>query len=159
VKRLLNGTAMKLVRTKSGAIGLHVELPGGAHVVDIANSFGVFAAHDPVSAALLKGVLDERAVWVALVNHWDHLRKPLALLARTAVADPSDPRLVLHPFAHAEQTQNSSPGILALDIIDAPDVDGHDPAEPRDTRSFCMSATEDKVVDFRREKALRTQRD
>jgi hypothetical protein len=166
VKRLLNGTTMKLVSTNSGAIGVHVELPEGPHVVDIARSFAVFATHDPISAALLSAVLKERAVWVALVNHWDHLRKPLALLARTALANPGDPRLVLRPFAQKE----SAFGIVALDIVDAPDVDSHDPAERLDrTRQCCESVAEGReqdrssmgenvmVIDFRREKARRTR--
>ena len=57
---------MKLVKTNDGGIGLHVELPEGPHVIDIARSLGVFAAHDPVSGALINGVLKERSVWSAL---------------------------------------------------------------------------------------------
>jgi hypothetical protein len=118
---------MKLIKMNSGEIGLLVELPMGMHVVDIAKSLGVFAAHDPLSGALINGTLKEKSAWVALVNNWRYLRMPLALLARTALANPDDPRLVVHPFMQVWKVRESPPGIVALDITDATDLEIHDP--------------------------------
>jgi hypothetical protein len=60
---------VKLVKTMGGGIGLHVELPQGPRIIDIAKSLGVFAAHGPVYGALINGTLKERFVWAALVNN------------------------------------------------------------------------------------------
>ena len=79
VTSLLSGTTMKLVRLDEEKIGLLVQLPTGPHVVDIVKSLGVFKELDPVSGALINGVLKERCAWVALVNNWDYLRVPLKL--------------------------------------------------------------------------------
>jgi hypothetical protein len=118
---------MKLVRINRGEIGLLVELPTGPHAVDLAKSLGVFAAHDPVSGALINGALKEKSAWAAMIKHWHHVRMPLKLLARTVLADPDDPRLVLRPFVHGRQAGESSAGIVALDITDAADQDMNDP--------------------------------
>jgi hypothetical protein len=104
-----------------------VDLPAGPHVLDLAKSLGASAAHDPVSSALITSVMKEKFVWVALVNHWQSLRKPLALLARMALNNPDDPRLVLRPFAEAQQSGESLHGIVALDITDAADLESRDP--------------------------------
>jgi hypothetical protein len=127
VKFPLNGAAMKLISINGGEIGLLVELPTGAHVVDIAKSLSIFAGHDPASGALINGTLKETTAWVALVNNWHYLRTPLALLARAALADPDDPRLVVHPFAHVWLGTESPRGIVALDITDSTDLEIHDP--------------------------------
>lgn len=118
---------MKFINIKSEEIGLLVELPGGTHVVDIAKSLGIFAAHNPMSGALINGVLREKPAWVALVNHWPHLRVPLALLARTALVNPEDPRLAVYPLMPVWQAKEAPPGIVALEITDAADLDIHDP--------------------------------
>jgi hypothetical protein len=124
---MLNGTTMKLVRINGEKIGLLVQLPAGLHVVDIVKSLGVFAAHDPLSGALINGVLKERCAWVALVNNWTYLRKPFELLARTALANPDDPRLAIHAFTYERQTKDHPRGIVAIDITDAADLEIHDP--------------------------------
>ncbi|HWZ38991.1 MAG TPA: hypothetical protein VNY08_11900 [Bradyrhizobium sp.] len=156
---------MKLVRMNSGEIGLFVELPAGPHVLDIAKSLAVFAAHDPASGALVNGTLKEKSAWVALVNNWRYLRKPLALLARAALANSDDPRLVLYPLARARQMRESPPGIVALDITDAADLEIHDPtgrlvmarqfaesaAEPAEPQMSSMGENV-QVVDFSRHK-------
>lgn len=118
---------MKFIKTDSGEIGLLVELPIGTHVVEIAKSVAVFTAHDPVSGALINGTMKEKSAWVALVNNWRYLRMPLALLARTAMANPDDPRLAVYPLMQVWKTKESSPGIVLLDITDATDLDIHDP--------------------------------
>jgi hypothetical protein len=118
---------MKLVKMNGGEIGLLVDSPTGMHVVDIAKSLGVFAAHDPASGALMNGTLREKSAWVALVNNWRYLRMPLALLGRTALANPDDPRLVVHPFTQVWKAGESPPGIVSLDITDATDLEIHDP--------------------------------
>jgi hypothetical protein len=117
---------MKFIRMSSEGVGLLVDLPTGTHVVDIAKSLGIFAAHDPVSGALIKGTLKAKSAWVALVDNWRYLRTPMALLSRTAVANPGDPRLVVHPFK-VWKVVDSAPGIVALDITDATDLEIHDP--------------------------------
>ena len=118
---------MKFIKTDSGEIGLLVELPIGTHVVEIAKSVAVFTALDPVSGALINGTMKEKCAWVALVNNWRYLRMPFALLARTAMANPDDPRLAVYPLMQVWKTKESSPGIVLLDITDATDLDIHDP--------------------------------
>jgi hypothetical protein len=118
---------MKLVRIEEGRIGLLVQLPTGPHVIDIAKSLRVFAAHDPVSGALINGVLKERCAWVALVNNWNYLRKPLKLLERTASINADDSRLTIYPFACGRQIKDPPRGIVAIDITDAEELEIHDP--------------------------------
>jgi hypothetical protein len=135
---------MKFVRMNRGEIGLLVELPTDPHAIDLVKSLGVFAAHDLVSGALVNGALKEKSAWASMVKHWHHLRMPLALLVRTALADPYDSRLVLRPFVRERQAGESAPGIVALDITDAADLDIHDPTGRRVmARQFGESAAED----------------
>jgi hypothetical protein len=159
---------MKLVKMDSG-IGLLVELPAGAHVVDIGRSLGVVAAQDPVAGALINGTLKEASVWTALVNNWRHLRIPLTQLARTALLHPDDPHLACHRFAQARSREQS--GIIALEITDAADLDIHDPTGRLVmARQFGAAATEAvhsapprdtnvQVVDFVRRGDPRTRRE
>jgi hypothetical protein len=160
---------MKFIKTNSGEIGFLVELPTGAHVVDIAKSVAVFAALDPVSGALINGTLKEKSAWVALVNNWRYLRMPLTLLARTALANPDDPRLVVQRLTQIRKVKESSPGIVALDITDATDLQIHDPTgrlvmttqfagSVAESAEQDMSATPQNVhvIDFSRRNAPRT---
>jgi hypothetical protein len=159
---------MKLVRTNDG-IGLLVELPAGAHIVDIGRSLGVVAAHDPVAGALINGTLKEASVWTALVNNWRSLRLPLTQLARRALLDPDDPHLALYAFTQTQSGEQS--GIAALEITDAADLDIHDPTGRLVMiRQFGAAAAEDvhsapprdanvQVVDFVRRDAPRTRRE
>jgi hypothetical protein len=162
---------MKLININSGEIGLLVELPTGPHVIDVAKSLRIFATHDPVSGALINGALKERSPWVALINHWRYLRVPFALLARIALANPDDPRLVIYPFAHARQTGESPPGIVALDVTDVADLEIRDPTGRLVmARQFSEPAVEHaeqdvfsmgenvQVVDFSRHNDPRTRR-
>lgn len=118
---------MKLAKIDGEKIALLVQLPTGLHAVDIAKSLGVFAAHDPVSGGLINGVLKEKCAWVALVNNWRYLRKPLELLARTALTCPDDPRVAIQPLAQRRQTEAPFQEIVAIDITDAADLEIHDP--------------------------------
>jgi hypothetical protein len=159
---------MKLVKI-DGRIGLLVELPAGCHVVDIKRSLGVVAARDPVAGALIDSTLKEAFVWTALVNNWRHLRMPLTQLGRTAFRDPDDPQLDLHPFAQAQQVEQS--GIIALEITDVADLDIHDPtgrlimarqfsAAPAEAdQNAQRSDTNVHVIDFVRRDNPRTRRD
>ena len=162
---------MKLVTIDEEKIGLLVQLPTGSYVVDIVKSLGVFAALDPVSGALINGVLKERCAWVALVNNWSYLRKPFKLLAHTALTDPDNPRLAVYPFAHERQTKKSPRGIVAIEITDAVDLDIHDPTGRRVmARQFSESVDEKvqqdassmgenvQVVDFSRHNEPRMRR-
>ena len=164
---------MKLVKIDEEKVGLLVQLPTGPHVVDIAKSLGVFVGRDPVSGALINGVLKERCPWVALVNSWKYLRQPFELLARTALANADDPRLAIYPFAGRRQTKDSQRGIAAIEITDAADLEIHDPTgrlamarqfgEPIvDGRvqedPFSMGENV-RVIDFSRHKEARTPRE
>jgi len=161
---------MKLVRTDRETIGLLVQLPAGPHVVDIARSVGVFAAHDPVLGGLVNGALKERCALAALVNNWRYLRKPLELLARTALTNPDDPRLAIRPFAQERDTKAPPPGIVAIDITDAADLETHDPTGQRvvatqsseagdaPSQRDASSAGENvQVIDFSRRSEPRTR--
>lgn len=117
---------MKLVAIDGGAIGLLVELPAGPHVIDLVNSLGALAGHDPVSGGLINGALKEKSVWSALVANWQYLRLPLARLAGMAVANPDHPCLVLHRLADCGQSGDVK-GIVALDITYASNPAGSDP--------------------------------
>src|SRR5262249_14748412 len=118
---------MKLVTIDEEKIGLLVQLPTGPHVVDIVKSLGVFAAHDPVSGALINGVLKERCAWVALVNNWNYLRIPFERLERTALTNSNDPCLAIQPFTYGRQVKDPPRGIVAIDVTDAADLEAHDP--------------------------------
>src|SRR6202012_4914429 len=114
-------------RVDSEKIGLLVQLQTGPHVVDIVNSLGVFASHDPVSGAVINGAFRGRCPWVALVNNWNYLRMPFEFLARTALTNPDELRLAIHPFAYGRQIKDPPRGIVAIDITDAADLAVHDP--------------------------------
>ena len=162
---------MKLVRIDGEKTGLLVQLPTGPHVIDIVKSLGVFAAHDPVSGALINGVLKERCAWVALVNNWAYLRMPLKLLARTALTNPDDARLAICPFAYGRQTKDPPRGIVAIDITDAADLEIHDPtgrlvmarqigasADDQARQDVSSMGENVQVVDFSRHNEPRTPR-
>jgi hypothetical protein len=162
---------MKLVTIDEEKIGLLVQLPTGPYVVDIVKSLGVFAAHDPVSGALINGVLKERCAWAALVNNWSYLAKPLKLLAHTALADPDNLRLAVYPFAYERQTNDPRRGIVAIEITDAADLELRDPTGRRVmARQFGESVDEElqqdgspmgkniQVIDFSRHNEPRTPR-
>jgi len=162
---------MKLVRIDGEKIALLVQLPTGPHAIDMIKSLGVFTAHDPVSSGLINGVLKESCAWVALVNNWRYLRKPLEFLARTALTNPDDPRLVIYPFARPRQIKDPPSGIVAIDITDAADFDIHDPTgrlamtrqieEAPDSqfeRGASSSGDNVQVVDFSRHGERRTPR-
>lgn len=159
---------MKLVRMEGKRIGLLVQLPTGPHTIDIVNSLGIFAVHDPLSGGILNGALKEQCSWTALVNHWHYLHKPLELLARTALNHPDDPRLAIQPFAQERQTTAQLHGIVAIDITDAADLKSHDPTGRLVmARQFSEAADDNvrqdessvadnvQVVDFSRRDALR----
>jgi hypothetical protein len=163
---------MKLVRIRGKNIGLVVQLPTGPHVVDIVKSLGVFAAHDPVSGALINGVLKERCAWVALANNWNYLRMPLQLLARTAATNPDDPHLAVYPFVHGRQIEDLPRGIVAIDITDAADLEIHDPTgrlvmarqfdesvNDRVPQQASSMGANVQVIDFSRHNEPRTRRD
>jgi hypothetical protein len=97
---------MKLVRMEGERIGLLVQLSTGPHTIDIVNSLGIFAVHDPLSGGILNGALKEQCSWTALVNHWHYLHKPLELLARTALNHPDDPPR--HPAICARTANDGS---------------------------------------------------
>jgi hypothetical protein len=95
-----------------------VLLPTGPHVIDIANSLGVFAPHDPLSNGLLNGALKDGCNWSLIVKHWAHLRSPLKRLANVATANPGHSCLVMQPFTEQFRTEDGTDQILAIDITD-----------------------------------------
>lgn len=84
---------MKLVRMNDEKIGLFVVLSEGPHVIDIANSLGVFLPHDLLSNGILNGAFKDGCNWSLIVKHWRHLQVPLRELANTAAARPDHPQL------------------------------------------------------------------
>jgi hypothetical protein len=110
--------AKKLVRMSKQKVGLLVLLPTGLHVIDIANSLGVFAPHDPLSNGLLNGALKDGCNWSLIVKHWAHLRSPLKRLANVATANPGHSCLVMQPFTEQFRTEDGTDQILAIDITD-----------------------------------------
>jgi hypothetical protein len=165
------GTTMKLVRIDRENIGLLVQLPTGPHTIDIVKSLGIFAAHDPLSGGIINGVLKEKCTWTALVSNWRYLRKPLELLARTALNHPADPRLAIQPFAGERRTADRPRGIVAIEITDATELESHDPTGRLMMARQLSEAADDKiepgaasmaenvqVVDFSRRDGLRLPR-
>jgi hypothetical protein len=162
---------MKLVSIGGEKIGLLVQLPTGPYAIDIVQSLGVFVGRDPVSGALINGVFKERCAWLALVNNWPYVRMPFELLARTALTNPDDPRLAIHPFTYGRKIEDPSRGIVAVDITDAADLEIHDPTgrlvmarqfgtpsdeEPR--QDLCSLGDNVQVVDFLRRNGPRAPR-
>jgi hypothetical protein len=119
--------AMKLVRMSKEKVGLLVLLPTGPHVIDIANSLGVFAPHDPLSNGLLNGALKDGCNWSLIVKHWAHLRSPLKRLANVAIANPGHTCLVMRPFTEQFRTEDATDQILAIDITDTKRLEEQDP--------------------------------
>lgn len=122
---------MKLVRMNDAKIGLLVLLAEGPHVIDIANSLGVFAPHDPLSNGLLNGAFKDGGDWSLIVKHWAHLRPPLKRLAGIATAVPDHPNLVLRPFAEQLQVGDAADPIVAIDITGTECLEEHDPTGRR----------------------------
>jgi len=122
---------MKLVKITDEKIGLFVLLSKGPYAIDIANSLGVFAPHDPLPNGLLNGVLKDGCNWSLLVKHWAHLRSPLEKLARIAMTNPDHPHLVLEPLTHELKAGNAANPIVAIDITDIESFEEHDPTGRR----------------------------
>ena len=117
---------MKLAKITDETIGLVVALPNGPHIVDIANSVGVFAPHDPLSNGLLNGAFKDGGDWESIVRHWAHLQRPLKRLALIAESRPDHPGLVLRPLVDRNLQGTSANRIVAIDIT------GMQPSEARD---------------------------
>jgi hypothetical protein len=131
---------MKLVRIDGDRIGLLVLLPKGPHVIDIANSLGVFP-HDPLSNGLLNGALKDGHGWSVIVKHWAHLRWPLKKLQSIALANPDSPRLVMHPLVDAAGIASAANPIIALEVMDIENIEEHDPTgRGAMERQFALSA-------------------
>ena len=122
---------MKLVKMTNEKIGLFVLLPKGPHAIDIADSLGVFAPHDPLSNGLLNGAVKDGCHWSLLIKHWAHLRSPLKKLARIAEANPDHPQLVLRPVTDDLRSEHATDPIVAIDITDIESFEGWDPTGRR----------------------------
>ncbi|WP_152535535.1 hypothetical protein [Bradyrhizobium sp. Ai1a-2] len=122
---------MKLVRMSERKVGLLVPLPSGLHVIDIADSLGVFAPHDPLSNGVLNGALKGGCDWSLIVKHWAHLRSPLKRLANLAAASPDHSRLAMRPFKEQFQIDDAVDQIVAIDITDTEPLEGQDPTGRR----------------------------
>jgi hypothetical protein len=110
---------MKLIRMTGENIGLVVFLPNGPHVIDIANSLGVFTPHDPLSNGLLNGALKNGCDWSGIVKHWAHLRSPLKRLANLAAVNPGHPHLAMQPLAEQLKPGGGIDPIVAIEITDS----------------------------------------
>jgi hypothetical protein len=159
--------AMKLVRMSEEKVGLLVPLPSGLHVIDIANSLGVFAPHDPLSNGLLNGALKDGCNWSLIVKHWGHLRSPLNRLANIATATPDHPCLAMQPLTEQLQIKDAIDQIVAIDITDTERLEEQDPtgrramarqfselAESKIQRDAPSAAGAAQVIDFSRHKQI-----
>jgi hypothetical protein len=108
-----------------------VLLPSGLHVIDIANSLGVFAPHDPLSNGVLNGALKDGCNWSLIVRHWAHLRPPLKKLANIAMANSDHRCLVVQPLTEQFQIRDAIDQIVAIDITDTERFDEQDPTGRR----------------------------
>jgi hypothetical protein len=118
---------MKLIRMDDEKVGLFVLLPQGPHIVDIANSLGVFVPHDPLSVGLLNGAFKYGCNWSLIVEHWAHLRSPLQKLAGIAATCPDHRHLVLRPFTEPFHARKAVDPIVAIDISDIACLEKRDP--------------------------------
>jgi hypothetical protein len=122
---------MKLAKITDGKIGLVVALPNGPHIVDIAESVGVFAPHDPLSNGLLHGAFKDGGDWPSIVKHWTHLQWPLKRLALIAETCPDHSGLVLQSLADQNLKNESANPIFAIDITDMQPLEERDPTGRR----------------------------
>ena len=121
---------MKLVRMNDEKIGLFVVLSEGPHVIDIANSLGVFLPHDLLSNGILNGAFKDGCNWSLIVKHWRHLQVPLRQLANTAAARPDHPQLALQPFAEGCLTSHAADQIAAMEITGTEEIAGTGDCDP-----------------------------
>ncbi|MFH0298955.1 hypothetical protein AAFX91_17245 [Bradyrhizobium sp. 31Argb] len=136
---------MKLVRMSEQKVGLLVPLSRGLHVIDIANSLGVFAPHDPLSNGLLNGALKDGCDWSLIVKHWAHLRSPLKRLANLAIANPDHSCLVMQPFTEQFQIEDAVDQIVAIDITDTERLEEQDPTGRHAMARQFSELPEDKI--------------
>jgi hypothetical protein len=122
---------MKLAKITDDKIGLVVALPNGPHIVDIAESVGVFAPHDPLSNGLLHGAFNDGGDWPSIVKHWAHLQRPLKRLGLIAETCPGHPGLVLRSLADQNLKSESANPIVAIDITDMQPLEERDPTGRR----------------------------
>ena len=122
---------MKLSKITDEKIGLVVSLPNGPYIVDIAESVGVFAPHDPLSNGLLHGAFKDGGDWSSIVKHWAHLQWPLKRLALIAETCPGHSGLVLQSLADQNLKSESANPIVAIDIIEMRPLEERDPTGRR----------------------------
>jgi len=137
--------AMKLVRMSEQKVGLLVPLPSGLYVIDIANSLGVFAPHDPLSNGLLNGALKDGCNWSLIVKHWAHLRSPLKRLANLAAASPDHSCLAMQPFTEQFRIEDANDQIVAIDITDTERLEAQDPTGRQAMARQFRELPEDKI--------------
>jgi hypothetical protein len=118
---------MRLAKITDSKIGLVVALPNGPHIVDIAESVGVFAPHDPLSNGLLYGAFKDGGDWPSIVKHWAHLQWPLKRLALIAETCPDHSGLVLQSLADQNLKNESANPIIAIEITDMQPLEARDP--------------------------------
>jgi hypothetical protein len=148
---------MKLVRMSEEKVGLVVLLPSGLHVIDIANSLGVFAPHDPLSNGVLNGALKDGCNWSLIVKHWAHLRSPLKKLANIAMANSDHRCLVVQPLTEQFQIRDAIDQIVAIDITDTERFDEQDPTARRAmARQFREPGTRPNAMRLRRQELRRS---
>jgi hypothetical protein len=136
---------MKLAMTTDGKIGLVVALPNGPHIVDIAESVGAFAPHDPLSNGLLHGAFKDGGDWPSIVRHWTHLQWPLKRLALIAETCPDHSGLVLQSLADRDLKSESANPIVAIDITDMQPLEQRDPTGRRAMELQFVTPPQDKI--------------
>jgi hypothetical protein len=119
--------AMKFVRFGENRTGLVINLPAGAHILDIVASVSVLLPEDPISNGIVNGILKDGGSWGPLVEHWPRVRVGLRRLANVAHRSPDHPHLVLRSWEDARVMPASSSGIASMEISDAPAAASLDP--------------------------------
>ena len=137
---------MKLAKITDEKIGLVVALPNGPYVIDIAESVGVFAPHDPLSNGLLNGTFKDGGDWSSIVKHWAHLQWSLKRLALIAESCPDHPGLVLQSLADQKLKGEAVDPIVAIDITDMRPLEERDPTGRRAMERQFMTPPQDAIA-------------
>ena len=125
---------MRLVRFGEARLGIFLDTPTGAHVLDVAASIGALLPGDPISNGILNDILKDGGSWGALIQHWGSARIGLGKLVQIASSNADHPGLVIHRCAEVDAMLKSTKGgeIVALGI-----------AEGHANFSYCMESSRD----------------
>jgi hypothetical protein len=110
---------MKFVRFGENRTGLVVDLPAGAHVLDIVASVSALLPGDPISNGIVNGILKDGGSWAPLIEHWPRVSVGLRKLANFALKSPDHASLVMRSWEDARVMPGGSGGIAAMEISES----------------------------------------